>query len=203
MSEAMTPGFADPPLEAQTMFRLVLDAMARPGRIKRLISGNGRSIAPDAPGPLDHAAFVLALTLMDFETPLWLDDTLAADRAVVEALRFHCGCPIVEEPGRANFAFIADAAQAPPLRSFHQGTSEYPDRSTTVVMQVREIENSRGVRLAGPGIKSGIALGVDGLPSDFWRQWSANQRQFPLGVDLVFTAGDRLVALPRSVIAEI
>ena len=202
MSEVMTPGFADPPLEAQAMFRLVLDAMARPGRIKTVAQANGQ--APSgSPGGLHHAAFVLALTLMDFETPLWLDDALKDDRAVVEALRFHCGCPLIDDPRRANFAMIGDASKAPPLSVFHQGTPEYPDRSTTVLIQVQDLSNAGDVRLTGPGVKTEMALHADGLSTDFWRQWSANNRQYPLGVDLILTAGDRIAALPRSIRAEV
>jgi alpha-D-ribose 1-methylphosphonate 5-triphosphate synthase subunit PhnH len=140
---------------------------------------------------------------MDFETPLWLDDALKDDRAVVDALRFHCGCPVIDDPARANFALIGDACRAPLLSAFHQGTPEYPDRSTTVVMQVRDLAEAGGVRLTGPGVKTQMSLHVDGLPADFWRQWSANHRQFPLGVDLILTAGDRIAALPRSIRVEV
>ncbi len=196
----MIQGFADPSLDAQAMFRLILDAMAHPGRIKTIAHDNGGSAAP---GLLDHAAFALALTLMDFETPIWLDPKLTADQQVVEALRFHCGCPIIEDPLGVSFAFISDVRNAPPLSAFHPGTPDYPDRSTTVVMQASAFDDTEGVRLTGPGIKNAARLAVDGAPESFWQQWSSNQRQYPLGVDLILTAGNRLVALPRSVHVEV
>lgn len=199
----MTPGFADPSLDAQAAFRIVLDAMAHPGRIRTVASDNGQSKTPASPGAIDHAAFVLALTLMDFETPVWLDPALAADQAVVDALRFHCGCPIIEDPALANFALVGESLKAPSLSAFHQGTPEYPDRSTTVLMQVDELDDARGARLSGPGIKTEARLTIDGVPPDFWQQWFANHRRFPLGVDLIVTAGDRVAALPRSIAAEV
>lgn len=203
MGELITQGFADPALDAQAAFRIVLDAMASPGGIKTMIGDSGGSVVPEAPGQLNRAAFALALTLLDFETPVWLDQQLAADRAMVEALRFHCGCPITEEPSQAGFALIGDGLNAPPLSVFHQGTPDYPDRSTTILMQVQNLDDALGIRLSGPGIKTEGRLAIDGVPPDFWQQWSANQRQFPLGVDLILTAGDHVAALPRSVIAEV
>ena len=37
-----------------------------------------------------------------------------------------------------------------------------------------------------------------GLPDGFWNQVRMNQAKFQFGVDLIFVAGDRLAALPRS-----
>lgn len=199
MAEVLTPGFTDPPLQAQAVFRHVLEAVAHPGRIKRLPVDS----SPAAPGSLNFATFALALTLIDFETPVWLDSGLADDQPVVDALRFHCSCPIIKLPEHANFALVGDPLSAPPLVAFHPGTPEYPDRSTTVIMQVDGLNGSRGARLSGPGIKTEAKLTIDGIAPGFWQEWSANHGRFPLGIDLVLTAGDRLVALPRSVSAMV
>ena len=55
----------------------------------------------------------------------------------------------------------------------------------------------------GPGIDGRTAVAVAGLSDDFWQDWAANHGLFPCGVDIVFTAGTELCALPRSVAVEV
>ena len=187
-------GFADQALDAQATFRGLLEAIAHPGRIVNAPRG-----LPPPPAPLLATAYATALTLLDFETPLWLDPALATPE-VSETLRLQCGCPIVSQP-EARFALLA--GEGAPLAAFGQGTPEYPDRSATLIWQVDDLADDRGVRLTGPGICASALLQVDGLPADFWRQWDVNHRQFPLGVDVVFVTKDRMTALPRSIAAAI
>lgn len=187
-------GFADPALGAQAAFRCLLEAIAHPGRIVPAPAN-----LPKPPAPLLAPTFAAALTLLDFETPLFLDDRLGAP-AVLETLRLQCGCPIAPAP-EASFALLA--RQGLPLAAFSQGTPEYPDRSATLIWQVADLANDRGVLLTGPGIKNSTRLHIEGVPLDFWAQWTANHQQFPLGVDIVLVTADRLAALPRSIEAEV
>ena len=71
----LTPGFSDPVGESQLVFRHILDAMARPGVVQTL------SLAMKGPDALDLAATAIALTLVDFETPLYLAPALATPAA--------------------------------------------------------------------------------------------------------------------------
>ena len=187
----IAPAFGDPTRESQAVFRKVMDAVARPGTIQDL------AFAPDAPQGLDRAAGAVALTLFDFETPTWLDPALRGG-AAEGWMRFHCGCPLTEDPIKAAFALIIEAMAAPPLAAFNQGDAKYPDRSTTLVFQLPSLEGGPRMTLTGPGIKDQAMLSLAGLPEGFWDQVQANQSKFQFGVDLIFVAGDRLTALPRS-----
>jgi alpha-D-ribose 1-methylphosphonate 5-triphosphate synthase subunit PhnH len=186
-------GFADPALDAQATFRCLLEAIAHPGRIVM-----APEKLPAAPAPLLAPAYATALTLLDFETPLWVDPTLAT-AGVIESLRLHCGCPIVDR-AKARFALLSGTGGS--LSAFDQGAPEYPDRSATLIWQVANLETGRGARLTGPGIRTSTRLHVEGLPADFWTQGTLNHRQFPLGVDVVFVTTDRMAALPRSIEAQ-
>lgn len=187
----IAPGFADPTIDSQAAFRRVMDAVARPGTIQDLSS------APAAQAGLDRAAGAVALTLFDFETPVWLDPIFRGG-PVEDWIRFHCGCPLTEKPDEAAFALIADLANCPPLAAFNPGDAKYPDRSTTLVVQVPALVGGQGVCLSGPGIKERAALAPTGLPEEFWAQVLVNNARFQFGVDILFVAGGLLTALPRS-----
>lgn len=189
---AIEPAFHNPALEQQAVFRTVMQAMARPGRILRLETG----FAP--PAPLGAAAAAILLTLADFETPIWLDADLSCETAVTEFLRFHTGARLVESPEAGVFALATDGRTAPPLAAFAPGTPDYPDQSTTVIYQVEALR-SEGWRLAGPGIDGDIAFGAFPLPADFAEQLASNRARFPLGVDMIFAGRNEVAALPRSV----
>src|SRR5215469_16069832 len=127
--EMLSAGFADPVRASQATFRAVLDAMARPGTVQPIAA------VPSAPPPLAAGAAAIALTLCDHDTPVWLDGDLRANPEVADWLRFHCGCPVIDDPGRAAFAF-ARGAMVAAFEAFNLGTADYPDRSTTLVLQV-------------------------------------------------------------------
>lgn len=182
----LTPGFADPVPDAQSCFRALLEAMARPGRVQRI------KALPEAPVPLAPAAAAALLTLADAETPVWTDGGPAAEAW----LRFHAGCPLVAGPGDA--AFLLAVGGMPALASLEAGTEEEPHRSATLILQVAALEQGEGWHLSGPGIEHVHRLRVEGLPPGFLAEWSANAARFPRGADLLLCAGTRLAALPRT-----
>ena len=190
MAVSLGEGFADPVHDSQATFRAVLDAMAQPGRVVELPA------RPAPPAPLNAAAMAVCLTLLDFETPLWLDEAAAA---AADALRFHCGCPVVAAPDGAAFALIAETRRMPPLDAFDAGLSAYPDRSATLILQVESLRaGDAGVRLSGPGIRTNATLEAAPLPGGFWDQARRNHALYPRGVDVILAAPTALAALPRS-----
>lgn len=183
-------GFPDATRNSQAVFRALMDAFARPMRTVRL------PLPVRPPASLEPALAAVALTLLDFETSVWLDDALRG-AAIVDYLRFETGVKIAEEPHEAAFALIGDPARMPPFTAFHLGHSDYPDRSTTLVIAVPGFDEN-GWTFTGPGILDRVSLTPQGLPSAFPGWIAENSALFPLGVDCVFAAGDRIAALPRS-----
>ncbi len=190
---SLASGFANPVFDSQSAFRRTMKALSRPGRVRTL--GEGLS----AETPLAPAAAAIILALCDFETPLYLSPSIAATPGVAEFLRFHTDAPVVREPAHAAFALIELRVDALDLSAFAQGTAEYPDRSTTVIALCDSVEAGASLSLAGPGIAGTSEICVAPLPEGFTAQWAANRAAFPLGVDILFAAGDRVVALPRSI----
>lgn len=189
---AVKRGFKSPSLDAQVSFRLLMDAMSRPGQIKDLME------APEPPRGINQATGGIALTLMDFETSVWLDPALRGGET--EAwLRFHCGCPLTTDPLAARFAIVTDLASMPALDAFNQGDAKYPDQSTTIIVEVASLQGGPETLLRGPGIKGSITVSPDGTPGDFWKQMAENGMHFQFGVDLFLTEGSSVMGLPRTV----
>jgi alpha-D-ribose 1-methylphosphonate 5-triphosphate synthase subunit PhnH len=189
---SLQAGFDDPVREAQAVFRSVMMALARPGTVQPLVT----ALRP--PAPLTPELAAVALTLADHETTLWLDAPLAGSLAVADFLRFQTGARLVADAAAATFALVSDVFAMLRLASFAQGTDEYPDRSTTIVVAVERIQTGAGLRLSGPGIKGSASLTVSPLPREFVSQRAANHALFPRGVDCVFVASGAVAALPRS-----
>jgi alpha-D-ribose 1-methylphosphonate 5-triphosphate synthase subunit PhnH len=194
---SLKPGLADPVHGAQHLFRGLLSAMAHPGRAVDL----GEAVTVDGPVPLDPATTGAALTLLDYDTPLWVD-WIADTPPVRGYLKFHCGCPIVARSQDAAFGLITDPANMPRLALFAQGVDQYPDRSATLLLQVPSLSGGPAVTLRGPGIKGTATAAPGGLPDWFWNDWRLNAGQFPLGVDVFLTCGTSVIGLPRSILAE-
>lgn len=189
---APAPGFADPVHAAQRAFCALMWAMAEPGRVCPLAA----DLAP--PAPLSPELAAVALALLDYETPVFLDPALAARPEVMDFLRFHTGAPAAREAAAARFAFCADGADLLPFGAFAQGEPDNPDRSATLVVQVARLE-AGPLLLEGPGIKGRRPFGAGPLPADFAARINANASGFPLGVDLILCAPGAVAALPRTV----
>lgn len=192
MDAVLEGAFADPVLESQTTFRAVMDALANPGTAQKLVTPplTRSSISPELASVM--------LTLADHDTSIWLDEMLRGDSSVLEFVSFHTGAPVVNEPGRAAFAFATTVDRLPRLDQFNLGTQEYPDRSTTIVLAVPALSGGPDMVLRGPGINDHIHCSPMGLPGDFAGQWAQNRALFPRGIDLLLVADGAVMGLPRS-----
>ncbi|MGV7213126.1 phosphonate C-P lyase system protein PhnH [Bradyrhizobium sp. UFLA05-112] len=188
----LPPGFADKVLSAQSTFRSVMDAMARPGSVQRIVPVAG------TPGPMMRGTAAIALTLFDHDTPLWLDARMSENSDVPKWLKFHTGAPVIQDASVASFALIADGAMLPSLERFALGSNEYPDRSTTVILQVESLDAGGAFELRGPGIDGVTTLHVAIRPADLFVRLRINEAPFPRGIDVVLVADDAVVAIPRT-----
>lgn len=184
--------FADPVLESQAHFRAILRALASPG--SRHACGEG--LAP--PAGLSPAAAAALLTLVDFETPWWIAPTLPGAGEIAAYIGFHTGAPRATGPERAAFALVGAGSDDLALAAYAQGTPEYPDRSTTLIVETPALEGGPEWRVSGPGVDGVAAFAPLGLPADFVARWATNHAAYPLGLDILFCAGARVAALPRS-----
>lgn len=186
-------GFTAPVLDAQSSFKAILNALSFPGRVFEI------SAPPDAPPGWPPALAAAALTLLDADTPVFLDDQ--AGSAAAEAfIRFHAGAPIVQAPGDAQFVILLAPEQAN-FDAFRIGEDQYPDRSATLLCAVSSFSGGPPMQLTGPGVKTVEDLAPDGLSDSFWAAWARNHALYPLGYDVVMAADAFVAGLPRSISA--
>jgi alpha-D-ribose 1-methylphosphonate 5-triphosphate synthase subunit PhnH len=185
-------GFADKVLSAQSTFRSVMDAMARPGGVQRIVAAAG------TPGAMMRGTAAIALTLFDHDTPVWLDALMSETSDVTKWLKFHTGAPVVADSTICSFALIGDPAVLPPLDRFSFGSNEYPDRSTTLILQVESLTQGRSLELRGPGIDGTASLQAAIEPFDLLERLAINAAVFPRGIDVVLVHDDTIVAIPRT-----
>lgn len=196
--QRMQPGFDDPVLNSQLVFRRALQAMSLPGRLVELPNLAG------VPRQGHSASALLLLALVDSDCTLWLSPSLAGTDAQTW-LRFHTGCRFVQDPEQANFLWLCAQDRWPRMSQMQAGTDEYPDQSATCIMETSSIQSgagSLGWSLSGPGIASSVGLTAQGLPADFGVQWAVNHAAFPRGVDVLLTTATQVLGLPRSTMLQ-
>ena len=184
-AQTLSGGFSNPAIQSAHAFRSVMEAMARPGKIHDIAGA-------EPPAPLSKAAGAVLLTLCDTDTPVYLAGKADCD-AVRAWLAFHTGAPLMG-PSHAMFA-VGTWDALVPLSAYPVGTSEYPDRSTTLIVEQDEL--TTGALLTGPGIKESASLNLPETAA-----FQVNRSMFPLGLDFIFTCGHQLAALPRSTIVS-
>ena len=187
-------GFADLSHDSQIVFAVLMQAFAHPGSLYKI---------PNllwAPDPLSQVTAAILLGLCDFETPLWLDKMLNT-QAVQDYLRFHIAAPIVESTQNAKFAVVAHLQAMPHFDEFSLGSLDYPDESTTLIIQLESLKGKQGFSVSGPGIDPNISppsFYPEGLHEDFFEKRARLQSLFPRGLDIIFVCGGSVIALPRS-----
>jgi alpha-D-ribose 1-methylphosphonate 5-triphosphate synthase subunit PhnH len=187
----LSAGFSNKVASAQSTFRSVMEAMARPGSVQRVAAEIG------AVQGLMPATAAIALTLFDHDTPIWLDPQLAAT-GVAEWLKFHTGASVSADTAEASFALVTEPASLPALEQFALGSSEYPDRSTTLILQVASLSEGRAYELRGPGIDGTSVIQATIAPDDLFERLAINASLFPRGIDVVLVHDDAVVAIPRT-----
>jgi alpha-D-ribose 1-methylphosphonate 5-triphosphate synthase subunit PhnH len=177
--------------QAAQIFRAILDAFAKPGNPVSLPA------VSDCPQGLHAAAMGIALALCDYQTSIWFSPSIDCPE-LRNFLRFHTGAAVVTNAAEAGFAFVESGEFGRYFSQFNKGTDEYPDRSATVIVQAAAFDAPLRVKLEGPGTKRSPTLAVEGFGHSEWKLLMEDRILFPLGVDVAFVVGEKLVTVPRS-----
>lgn len=169
------------PRVQQAVFRLLLEATSRPGRIYAL-----PPVLGDAP------AFIAVLsTLVDKGVTLH-DQTRGLSQREQNFLQAVQG-----QPETANF-ILASGGQ-PPEFNPNIGSLESPETGATLIVTIAALgQGQMHMTCTGPGIEDRHRFQVQGLHPGWiqarknWNAW------FPLGVDICLVDATQVCALPRT-----
>ncbi len=188
---ALKPGFSDPVHDAQLVFRNLLNVMSRPGKVRTVNEYVSNT------GALNPVMASVVLTLLDYETPFWLSESLNTEE-IAHYISFHTGAKKVNNSEDAICLLVGNEKEFPALGKISLGTPEYPDRSSTILLGVPSFNTGLEVKLSGPGIKSETQFASEGLTAGFWKTAISNNSLYPQGGDFFFCSNNAIAALPRS-----
>jgi alpha-D-ribose 1-methylphosphonate 5-triphosphate synthase subunit PhnH len=177
----------DPVHDTQAVFRVLLEAMARPAQPRQIPVA-----ALDAPSNAWVASALL--TLLDHETSFATVSNDGLDWFV--RARTNARYALV---GEADFVLVDSPLLTPGLiRDLKRGSLAYPDESATLVISVVHDAPARVLRLRGPGIDGRREMRLPLPPLVVEALVEANTN-YPCGIDLylIDTTG-RVSGLPRS-----
>jgi alpha-D-ribose 1-methylphosphonate 5-triphosphate synthase subunit PhnH len=205
LPRTVASGFDDPVHCARQTFRVLLDAMAQPGRIfalpESVIEGL-ESNDPDLAPALSKALTSTLLTLLDADTAVHLAGALDT-RAVLDYLCLHTGARPMRtgEPLGIAAARGADVDAALCARLAQAG-AEMPQDGATLVVEVDALAEPpagerRGVEVSGPATAP-RRLAVAGLPAAFWDWRIGLPAAAPCTIDLLIVHDTAVAAIPRS-----
>ncbi len=184
-------GLQHPVYDSTAVFRAVLEAMSRPGKILSL------PVPCPSPQKLNPTITAILLTLADMDTPVWLSSEMDSSE-VRDYLQFYTGCPIVETPEDCTFAIVNDQVDVALLSQLPLGSAENPDHSATIIMSVSDLIPNAGITLSGPGIEKTNRINPISVSQEFWNWFQKKQSHFPRGIDAIFASPSKLAAIPRT-----
>ncbi len=188
--------FIDPVNDSQFTFRQLLKAMSEPGILSKLTT-------TEPLGFMSEALFATCQTLLDQQTSIWLSKEFDTPD-IRHNLSFHTGAPILDDATKAQFA-IAFAWEIQSTENFHKGDVEYPETACTLLLQVNALNGDDGdtLKLSGPGIETDVYVRISDLTPAILTYLTTRPDHFPLGLDLILTAEDALLCIPRSTLVEV
>jgi alpha-D-ribose 1-methylphosphonate 5-triphosphate synthase subunit PhnH len=175
------------PLASQAVFRVLLESLARPGRVFRLPAAG----EPAGPGIVPLALAVIGSKVAVAGAPEWQARICRATGASPA------------EIGEAALVAIYGMAEAETITRLRRGSAEAPEDGAKVGLACAALsagpEGETTIELEGPGVPGRTLLGVNGVSREVFEALRAANAMFPAGVDvwLVDERG-RVAGLPRS-----
>jgi alpha-D-ribose 1-methylphosphonate 5-triphosphate synthase subunit PhnH len=182
--------YSDTIIQDHAMFRVLLQAMSRPGSV---------CLAPQASETTGRHDLLIKILrcLMDNEVTCHVFDDPGED-LYREIYRATCSSRV--DLSTADFLIFSQGTSRGGVTAARRGTLEYPDSGATVVYLVDELGECDGeADLHGPGIDGTLRPLISGLAAGELELLRESNAEFPLGLDALFLDNNgRIMCIPRS-----
>ena len=192
----------EPVRDTQVTFRVLLDAMARPGTVKQVPVA-----ARDA--PVNPWLAAVLVTLLDHEVSLAVEPFDGADALERFVRQRTATAPATAD--QADFVVASADRLDPdlPLR-LRQGTLAYPNDSATLLVLVPTLDQAASpdaarlmLDLAGPGVPAGHRVRIGGLDPALFEARD-EVAEYPCGIDVILVdPAGRICAFPRTTAIQV
>ena len=179
--------------DAQAHYRLVLDSMARPGKINVM-----PSMELTTPQGIHTAGALVGFALLNADVSFYVDGPSAEDVSLYLLVNTSAR---PAEAETADYVYLNGTAAAEILYRLKTGTLPYPENSATAIVAVEELGGETGLvlTLSGPGVDGERQLSVAGIDTGLLEALVTINAEFPLGIDLVLSDPmGRIACIPRS-----
>lgn len=185
-----------PVADSQAIFRVVLDAMARPGTIGLLPATD-----PRCPLPEGRALAALAQTLLDHEVTFAATPDLGG---VAGPFARYLATTTGSRPtdiGEADWVVARAPLARGVLTTMKRGSLAFPDEGASLLLLVADLTAADGptIELRGPGIAGALSRTLSGLGAAELAERRAANAESPRGIDLLLIdGGGHILCLPRT-----
>ena len=198
--------------DSQKISRVLLDSLARPGKVLELPRLN--LTVPQGANP-----YIIAIlrTLLDQQVSFSvLPDRGPLREAIQEYLTLNTGS-FVGGVADADFVYSVDGDTHGQVLNLKRGRTEFPEESATIIYSVEsvgcpeypadqdtQLSSIRRLSLRGPGISEKRRVWLRGLGLGEIIDLTKTRALLPLGVDAIFAdPAGRIIGLPRTTHIEV
>ena len=181
--------------DIQSVYRKVLNSMARPGVIEILEEQKKIDIEVSC----NKGTFLVMLMLLDGEVSFNIVSEKSEEITSLISQMTYSKQKNLEE---ADYIFVLEDASERNLAEVYKlakiGTLVVPHKSATIIAEVDYINNDDDLELSGPGIKDKKSLSISG--NNKWiKERELKNKEYPLGVDAIYIDKEyKVVSLPRT-----
>src|SRR5262245_4267198 len=188
----------DPVMHGQEHYRVILDCMARPGKVDSFFA-----ISVNPPEGFNRSSAIVALTLLSAEVGFHV----SGDREPIVRYLIANTRAVDVSAEMADFVFEEGTVTPGCVPLIKTGDLRYPESGATLVLSVESFASepqpdSIRLQLEGPGINQSRTVFVRGLSQAIVEALREKNQEYPLGVDTILCGETEnnvsILCLPRS-----